>query len=440
MPTDDLRQIIAIDKDKDRSWRDFVSRVKVMFSASEISEAIREVDNTIASLSRLTNLIELNRRPVEQSSSRKAAKLAKAFRQVRRFAVDLHQAILQAWNSGCHNHHEAKLLLEDRIEAVANAPRVARSNAGSSAMGFRLIFAASSPQKGLSWHRATVKVSRELADEDPNPLDEPSVCRNARVTLILPENASAKPTVPLVDDICAVLASIKCDQKRLALILSKDQKMGTVASNEEPLTACDHAEKVTLKALFCDTASTSRRGSFPLKDRMMLALGLASNLLQLSQTPWLRTVWSKDEIFFLQRPSFLDQIYDYNRPYISISFSSSVADNPPKPQLDPKVAILELGILLLEIWHNETLESHFPEQQNLIQYHDRLNFATQWLDDPHNQPLPLYDKAVSRCIHRVIGGETRFPDWENTKFWDDVCQDVIGPLHEICKQWRSLPR
>ena len=410
-----------------------------MFSASEISRTIQELDQTVNRLSNWTGLIAMNRQPLEQSSSRKALKLGKNLRQIRRFAADLHQAILQAWKSGCHKNHEANLFLEDRIETAASIPRGFKRDADFTITVFQLIFATSSPQNDVSWHEAAVKVSRELVDEGPNPLDELPVCRNSQVTIVLPERASTGPAIPPINDICAVLASTRQDQNKVSLILEENQRMRTAISKEDPVIPCHHAEKVTLKALLCDTEPTSRRTNFPLRPRMMLALGLASNLLQLSRTPWLRMPWSKDEIFFLRRPSAAGHYYDFSRPFVSLTFNSRVASTQPQEQIDPKVAFLELGILLLEIWNSETLETHFPGRQSPTEYYQRLALATKWLDDTNNRPLDCYDKAVSHCIRGMMGGETRFPDWEDVKFWGAVCQDVIDPLHEICKQWRSLP-
>ena len=413
--------------------------MKLTFSAGEISKAIQDLDNTTKSLFHLTSLIASNQQTVEQISSRKALKLGKGLRQIRRFAVELHQAILGAWKSGCHPNHEAKLFLEDRVETAANISKGMRCNADFSTTSFRLIFAASSLQKQVSWHEATIKVSRELAAEDSTPFDEPSVRQDTQVTLSLPESASTRPAGPFVKDICGVLASIERDKKQVTLVLSKNHRINTIISKDETLTSCDHAEKVPLKALLCDTGLIPRRENFPLKPRMMLALELASNLLQLSRTPWLQTPWSKDQIFFLRRPSAAGHRYEFTRPFISFTFNSNLAGTQTQQHIEPKVAFLELGILLLEIWNTETLETHFPEQQTPIKYYQRLALATKWLDDINNPPPELYDKAVSHCIRGVIGGETRFRDWEDTKFWGAVCQDIIRPLHEICKQWRSMP-
>ncbi|KAL8821754.1 MAG: hypothetical protein Q9191_007249 [Dirinaria sp. TL-2023a] len=438
-PTDDLHQIIGVNQDKDRGWRDFIPRVKLLFSASEINKAIQDLDSTANSLFRLTSLIASNQQPAEQLSSRKALTLGRGLRQARRVAIELHQTIRTAWKSSCHDNHEAKLLLEDRIENAAKTFKGVRSNGDFSTMGFQLIFAASSPPRGPSWHEATVKVPCDLTYDDPNPSYEPSIYRTTRVTLALSNIPSTRPEIPFVNDICAVLGSISRDQKQVALVLSKDQRMGMVASSKNALAACDHTEKMPLKTLLSDTESTVQRANFPLKPRMMLALGLASNLLQLSRTPWLQPPWSKEKVFFLRRPDAAGGQYDFTRPFISLTFNSEGA-NAQIQHIDSKAAFLELGILLLEIWNRQTLEMHFPGHQGPLGYYQRLALAMEWLDDMSNPVPDLYERAVSHCIRGMICKEARFCDWEDSKFWGAVCQDVIGPLHEICKQWRSLPR
>ena len=410
-----------------------------MFSASEISKAIQDLDSVANSLLRLTSLIASNQDSAERFSSRKAKDLRRGLQQVRRFAVGLHQAILGAWRSNCHNHHEAKLLIEDRIESAINMFKGTKKDSDLWTMGFRLIFSASSPQQEHSWHEATIMVSRELVLEDPNRSDEPPVYRNPRVTLALPERDLLRPVGSCVDDICAVLASIRRDQKKVALVLSKEHKMSAIISKEGSLVPCDHAEKIPLRKILCNAESTPRRENFALKPRMTLALGVASNLLQLSRTPWLQTPWSKDRIFFLRRSSAAGKLYDFTKPFISFTFNNHTTNTQTQTQsqTDPKVAFLELGILLLEIWNNETFETHFPTQQSPLEYYQRLALAIEWLGDKENPPPELYDRAVSHCIH---SRETRFYDWEDVGTWDIVCQGILEPLHDICKQWRSLPQ
>jgi len=92
--------------------------------------------------------------------------------------------------------------------------------------------------------------------------------------------------------------------------------------------------------------------------------------------------------------------------------------------------------LLLEIWHGTTLETQFSLKEALGGYYERLALALRWLDDMKDPLLELYDKAASHCIRGMIGGETRFREWEDLEFWGAVCGDIIEPLSKNCKQWR----
>ena len=439
-PSESLREIVQLNSENERFWRDLVPRAKLMFSASDISKTVQDLDNVANGLWRMMSLISSNQQSVDQGSSRKALRLGKGFWQIRCLAEDLHQAILKAWKPGCHHSHEAKLFLEDRVETAANIFRTARSEAGFIALNFRVMFTASSPQNRVLGYATDVKVAEELASERISGPCETSVSQRARVTLVLPQSIPKTPSMPFVDDICDLLASLKRDKKQLALVLSKHQRISTLATKEGYLNLCDSVETIPLDALLCSSETNSERLDFPWKSRMTLALGLASGFLQLARTPWLQRSWAKDNIFFLRRPNTAGHCCDFTRPFISFAFNSDDACSQQSPSINPKAAVLELGILLLEIWNTKTLEKHFDKEQTPTQYYQRLALATEWLDDMSN-PLPeLYDKAVSHCIRGLIGGDSRFQDWEDTKFWGAVCQDIIGPLHEICKQWRSLPQ
>ena len=103
--------------------------------------------------------------------------------------------------------------------------------------------------------------------------------------------------------------------------------------------------------------------------------------------------------------------------------------------IEPKVALFELGILLLEIWLKTTLEARFGLEKAPTAYYDRMTRAVEWLDDVDESLPNLYDKAVAHCLRVNIGGDTRFLDWEDSKLWSVICGDIIAPLTKIRKQW-----
>jgi hypothetical protein len=121
---------------------------------------------------------------------------------------------------------------------------------------------------------------------------------------------------------------------------------------------------------------------------------------------------------------------------MSYSFDPALKNPPPRPRAEPKEALLELGIMLLEIWHKITLESRFSLTEPPASHYLRLSLALEWLNDAAN-PLPdLYDKAMNHCVRRFIGGDSRLPKWDDIKLWKGICEDVIEPLSKNCKQWR----
>ena len=89
--------------------------------------------------------------------------------------------------------------------------------------------------------------------------------------------------------------------------------------------------------------------------------------------------------------------------------------------------------MLLEIWHETTLEERFSLPAQPMDRHSRLAWALEWLDDANN-PLPdLYHKAVSHCVTGVMDGGSRLPEWDDMKLWKGVCEGVIEPLSKIPK-------
>ena len=415
-----------------------------MFGVNDLESAVRELDDTTEKLCRFTSIISSNRQLIEDKPPRKALKLARALRQVRGFASNLYLAIFQSWRAGCHNQHEAKLFLEDRVDAAAGILKQARRNSSAPVLIFQLIFAASISQGQTLWHEAVVQVLMANSGDDSVPPLASQASRSPQVLLVVPQSTSKGPEVTFVHDICAAIEATKCGNEQVAFVLTGNQQFGTIATNEKTLISYHQADKTTLKALLLSDNKSNHHGTLlPLRLRMLLALRLASNLLQLLQTQWLQSAWSKDMIYFLLRPTggasnaSQNQLYiDFSRPFVSLTFDDSSASAPTQQNVDPKVALLELGILLLEIWHGTTLETQFFLKEAPGGYYERLGLALRWLDDMKD-PLPeLYDKAASHCIRGMIGGETRFRKWEDIEFWGAFCGDIIEPLSKNCKQWR----
>jgi hypothetical protein len=412
-----------------------------MLGITDLKATIQEIDDGTAALDRFSRLTLSNRQTIQSDSSRKALKLAKALRHIRNFASTLYTAILDGFREECHDKHETRLYLEDRVETAADIlQRIGKAKSTTPLIIFDLVFTAGTVQKEkVSFETAVQVFDEEDCDDNFNlplkGLNYPDSRASSVVRLLVSQaSSSSKREIVSISSICAAIKDAGASQRRISFALVGNQRIGTIMDDAHPFRQLQEgtSDAISLKQIL-----QVEKNLLPWKFRMLLALRLASSLLQLLQTQWLDRAWSKDVVFFLVHPATPQTArtqaqIDLNRPFVQCTFGGT---KQAHRSIEPKVALLELGILLLEIWHKTTLEARFGLEEAPTAYYDRMARAVEWLDDA-DEPLPdLYDKSVAHCFRVNISGDTRFLDWEDTKLWGVICGDIIAPLSKICKQW-----
>ena len=439
-PTNDLVAIINANQRKTNLLTDLAPRVKLLLGTTDIKATIEEIDGGTAALDRFSRLILSNRQTMQSDSSRKAVKLAKALRHMRSFASTLYLAITDGFREQCHDTHETRLYLDDRVEIASDIlHRVGRANSTAPLMIFDLVFTTGTCAKGRVSYKTAVQVFEEDDCEDSvhlsiNNLNRPDSRAETLVGLSFASQRSASPSRPVIASAVSICAAIKeagHSHRHISFALVGNQPIGTISDDAR---SGHHLQEETDNVISLKEILQADETPLPWKFRMLLALRLASSLLQLLQTHWLEHAWSKDAVFFLVHPGSAPAQVLINRPFVQCAFGAMRTVS--STSIEPKVALLELGILLLEIWHKKTLEARFClEEAPPTAYYERMARAVEWLDDV-DEPLPdLYDKAVAHCLRVNISGDTRFLDWEDTKLWSLICGDIIAPLAKICKQW-----
>jgi hypothetical protein len=125
---------------------------------------------------------------------------------------------------------------------------------------------------------------------------------------------------------------------------------------------------------------------------------------------------------------------DLRRPFLSADFSRN-SSPPVNRQAQVREDLLELGILLLEIWHENNLETQFAQQLST----SHVSFMTracahQWVDDLQN-PLPdLYYRAASHCVSDLVTPDPRASEWDHPDLWKS---DIDTHLHPSWQQLES---
>ncbi|EPS38838.1 hypothetical protein H072_7429 [Dactylellina haptotyla CBS 200.50] len=431
-PTDDLPKIIEINRDQKSKQLDLVPRVKVMFGASDIKSATQELEGAMNSLCDYINLVCKNRRMVDEKPSRNSNKLAQGIRRVQTLANNLHLAIGRSWRPGCHPKHGAKLFLDDRLDAVAHN----RRNSAASQIAFGLVFESERHGKP-AWHETTIKVI-ETADNQGDSKIISATPGSCRVTLLVPQPLSPQSAITIINDLCGAIEISKCNNQPVSFYLSVTQQVASIGSmpaDQHIIPRYFQGDETPLRNLLSsDPTSPHRDCQIPLDLRMLLALRVASNLLQLYQTRWLQKAWSKDEIFFPMAAAKKQP--DFSRPFVSVPFEDCGQCQHTQDDVELRTAIMELGILLLEIWHGKTFETQYPHNPTMLrQDQHRRVLAYSWMQDNSYPPPIRYLDAIAYCIFGINHGEARHWEAGDPKLWRALCQNIISPLSKNCECW-----
>ena len=188
-----------------------------------------------------------------------------------------------------------------------------------------------------------------------------------------------------------------------------------------------------------------------MRHRIVLALRLASSVLQLSATPWLGITWNAGAIGFLVKQGStaaltstqnitITQI-DIENPVITQDFATCLSLDTSRMQEADTIrrVFLELGIMMLEIYHETPLETYFAKEFPVFQdeYTFRQFLAKKWIEKSKFEIVQDYLMPIMQCVDCSFEPRTCFPDWKNDTFRKSVCEAMIEPLINLCGQWRK---
>ena len=173
------------------------------------------------------------------------------------------------------------------------------------------------------------------------------------------------------------------------------------------------------------------------KDRLHLAVVLASSVLQLDGTSWLKKQWRSCDIFFLQTENPLPNVprIDYAYPYLSTKISSDALR--PSSNTEGSTAytahlircevLFALGLTLIELSFGETLVGkQIPDDVDNSEIVTSYRTANRLLDYVYNESGSRYGDVVRRCIQCPF--DVRHPNLDNEEFQQAVFEYIVTPL------------
>lgn len=184
---------------------------------------------------------------------------------------------------------------------------------------------------------------------------------------------------------------------------------------------------------FLETAAADADARMFPAEQMLLALNVVSSILQLRPTMWCSAPWKSSAI------KFPVQVVQGPRaglctPYVEQVIDPATPETQRAAPLDltteaAKTTMLELAILLLEIFHQKSISAwavRNDEGEPKTKW-ERMGAATRWLELSTSKLLPQHLKAVEGCLLMCARSKLSWDD----QFQRLYCENIIKPLQEL---------
>jgi hypothetical protein len=405
-------------------------------------------------------------RSLETMRRSKQNTIANVFDQIRTQASSLHRAITKAWKCTCKETHSSNLLLERqagtesivkkqakprniRVTFLSKNVTVMDENGRNCFSGYQPWYTVSttapSMPKGkaarLSVSQDRLSASNLTFGHDQSNQHQGSVSsslsHNISSTQVgatsPPETVITTPdSEPVIQDLCDVLKNLTPGSSFLGYVYDVLDNTYHILQIDSPNRSDQPqvASTVSLRDLLCWQPESPDNGNQYLSraERLSVALVLAYSVLEFYSSPWLFKAWKKDDIYF-----FTD---DHGRVMTDRFFilSESCKTDTSNLSVSSSHALASLGILILELWFNESLESQ-PFWKKCIGP-DRLEneytsqcVAMKWQEKAKGDGGPIFHNITHRCIYDNFGLPSQ--GMKDKEFVRAVYEGVVLDLEKL---------
>lgn len=422
-----------------------------------------------------------NSEKLEPMRKRRRSPITKYFQQIRNQACSLHGALTRAWRCDDSTAHSTKLLLEKRIKTDnSGIPEIFNSTS----IRFNLFFChqpnswtwgakdALAESEWCATEIKTIELSLNLLqtqfqveDDEAQKKPETQAQGQGELSASFPSEKSTggkrvsfledrpkitdktKQSAQEIDDLCVALKQPIGSKKNIGCLRDDQQRLHSVDFIANPqLTFCGAHRIVSLEELLSKDPRESRP-AFTRRERLSLAVILANSLLQLHTGPWLQESWGKKDIYFLQSR---DGVIHTTHPFLICHFNSKQAtagraglddgSRVGRPSGACNSSLLSLGIVILELWFNQTIESQ-PFRKDFFgpdgkeNEYTSYNVAQKWQDYAMEEGGLDLHNPTRRCIYCAFGAVSQ--DLEDEELRKAVFSDVVQPLEQLLARFEN---
>ena len=252
---------------------------------------------------------------------------------------------------------------------------------------------------------------------------------DACLTALPKEAAPAELNWRYIQDVCSALCAPDRTKREIGFLIDEgsdkhQHKLYRADTIVRSQNSSRSLEEILKSQRYSPDEGLSRR------DRLQIAVILASSVLQLDGTSWLKSGWSSDDIFFHHKNG---QGSEYSYPYLSwqrccnTDMLCSLDNLCISNHMIRSDVLLALGLTLLELCFGRTLaDMRKPEDVDLNETATRLRTATRLHSRVYNEMGIPYGDVVRRCLYGIFDVQELNLDIEEVQ--QKVLDDVVTPL------------
>ena len=430
-----------------------MNRLKVTLSRNVYQgyiDAIDKANKDLRDITRQNVYLEPLRR------SRKKRQPSVDIKLIRRHAASLYQLLITgaAWSCHCRKHHLASLRLEPRSSTIAKD-----GSTGDSRYNFRVMLSMS--QQSLSmgttadWQEIEIKPSTDEHPDSSPRREAPPEGRRVRF-VTRSGNDTESPAISqdrflpfhstrAIVDMCQTLYSHSRRDEPMGFLRhdnDKGYKHYLYRANNPPI---ETSQSKSLSDLLSETTVPSPSGGLLKRQRLEIAVTLASSVLQLHGSSWLKSRWSSHDIYFHQKRAQIPS-QSSPQPYLAWKQCSIKDDLIPfresvslESHLIRSEVLFALGLTLVELCFGKTLKSmrlsEKPEESEEIA---AAKTALYLIDQVYDEMGDVYGDVVRRCLLQPF--DVRDMSLDNEEMQWKVYESVVTPLTENLENFKGKAR
>ena len=185
------------------------------------------------------------------------------------------------------------------------------------------------------------------------------------------------------------------------------------------------------------------------RDRLYIALTLASSVLQLDGTLWLKKQWRSGDILFLplENPKASAPRVDFAHPYVSWKVSPEDADTALIADASrmniahriPSEILFVLGITLTELCFGQNIyDMRVQEDVDSNEVMTNFNTASRLIEYVYSESGSRYGDVVRRCLK--CPPDVRDASLDNEEFQEAVFESIVTPLRQDFEDFNGSSR